>query len=82
MQVEALPGEVDWDTRAKGKTVLGELLTRHLLALDGIQAGGDRETPPQACFPRLGPCMVTILVPYHTMLYVALGGHDRQFSGD
>lgn len=37
---------MDWDAKTKGKAVLAELLTRHLLTLDGIKAQGYRETAP------------------------------------
>ena len=38
--------EVDWEARKKQKAMLTELLTRHLLTLDSIQAVGG-ETPPE-----------------------------------
>ena len=38
--------EVDWEARKKQKAMLTELLTRHLLTLDSIQAAGG-ETPPE-----------------------------------
>jgi len=46
-QAGALMAEVDWEARKKQKTVLTELLTRHLLTLDSIQATGAAETPPE-----------------------------------
>ena len=45
-QAGALMVEVDWEARSKQKALLNELLTRHLLTLDSIQAAGG-ETPPE-----------------------------------
>ncbi len=47
----ALMAEVDWEARKKQKAVLTELLTRHLLTLDSIQATGAAETPPEVNLP-------------------------------
>ena len=49
-QAGALMAEVDWEARKKQKAMLTELLTRHLLTLDSIQAVGG-ETPPEVIPP-------------------------------
>ena len=49
----ALMAEVDWEARKKQKAVLTELLTRHLLTLDSIQATGASETPPEVSLPSI-----------------------------
>ena len=49
--MEEVPREVDWAEKAKAKALLAELLTRHLLTLDGIKAKGYRETAPHVYLP-------------------------------
>jgi hypothetical protein len=55
-QAGALMVEVDWEARSKQKAMLNELLTRHLLTLDSIQAVAG-ETPPEV--HRLHACWHT-----------------------
>ena len=53
-QMEEVPKEAEWAERAKAKALVTELLTRHLLTLDGIKAKGYRETAPHVRLPVTG----------------------------